>query len=92
MAVSSPYAVFRAADVCWPLALPPAWHVNRSLAVVGRSEARTGAGRRARELGLRGITMVQGELFDPDAKGLPQGESGSVYHPSSPLGGRAMGR
>jgi len=84
MAVSSPYAVFRAADVCWPLALPPTWDVNRPLVVVGRSEARP--------LGLCSVTMVQGELFAPDSQGLAQDESGSVYHPSAPLGVRAIGR
>ena len=63
MAVSSPYAVFRAADVCWPLVLPPSWHVNRSLAGLGRPEGRTAAVTRPRQLVERSTTMVQGELF-----------------------------
>jgi|688.fasta_scaffold29413_3 hypothetical protein len=63
MAVSSPYAVFRASDVCWPLVLPPALRVTHSLAGVGASEGRTAAERRRSRQTPCSSTMVQGELF-----------------------------
>jgi hypothetical protein len=63
MAVSSPYAVFRATDVCWPLVLPPALRVTQALAVVGASEGRTAAERRRSRQTHHSSTMVQGELF-----------------------------
>jgi hypothetical protein len=63
MAVSSPYAVFRASDVCWPLVLQPAWATNRS-PLAGPSPAPVVAqGRQAQQASSPWRTMVQGELF-----------------------------
>jgi len=63
MAVSSPYAVFKAADVCWPLVVQPAWPAKRS-PVAAPSPARVaGQGRQAQQPSSPWRTMVQGELF-----------------------------
>ncbi|MFM7651859.1 MAG: hypothetical protein ACKO5M_02870 [Vulcanococcus sp.] len=66
MAVASPYAVFRAADLSWPSASPP---LHTSIA--GGSTARparackrhvAGAGR-SQPSAARLATLIQGELF-----------------------------
>ena len=63
MAVSSPYAVFKAADVCWPLVVQPAWPTTRS-PMAGPSPARVAArGRQAQQPSPPWGSMVQGELF-----------------------------
>lgn len=63
MAVSSPYAVFRAADVCWPLVLQPAWPTTLSpMAAAVPAPVATQA-RQAQQASTPWRTMVQGELF-----------------------------
>ncbi|MEY3750489.1 MAG: hypothetical protein RLZZ631_527 [Cyanobacteriota bacterium] len=57
MAVASPYAVFRAADLAWPAAAPLAAGpvvIDRSLAAPPRKRAIRGSAF---------VTLTQGELF-----------------------------
>jgi len=63
MTVCSPYAVFRAADVCWPLVLQPAWPVNPSPLAAAPVVRAVAPGRPAQQAPAPWRTMVQGELF-----------------------------
>jgi hypothetical protein len=69
MAVASPYAVFRAVDLGWPLAMPairepaPAPAPNASApAGIGTPRKRSSTGLR-RRTAPQWNTLIQGELF-----------------------------
>ena len=57
MAVASPYAVFRAADLAWPATPPP----------LNTPTAKADGAVRSRPTAARLVTLIQGELFPSQA-------------------------